>query len=177
MAIVYQSVLGSGGGVTPTNITPSDSSPAAMAQDGVYKALANGYAIESNPASVTPSSSGAAFSAGINKMTSSGYAYSERPSGTTYAEKYSDLTSNTSKTITGLTVGKHYLVLVYMVLATNMTYNRFDGCTASGGTLTKVSNMGTTSTHGVGTFYDLVPSASSVTITAPNNAYCKVFND
>lgn len=174
---LYRCIGGNGGGVTPTDITPSDSSPVAMAQNGVYKALASGYAIESNPASVTPSADGAEFSAGINKMTSAGYAYSERPSGSTYAEKYSDLTSNTSKTITGLTVGKHYLVLVYMVLTTNMTYNRFDGCTASGGTLTKVSNMGTTSTHGVGTFYDLVPSSSSVTITAPNNAFCKVFND
>lgn len=97
--------------------------------------------------------------------------------GGAFSEKYSDLTLNTSKSITGLTSGKHYLVLVYATLTTNMVYNRFDGCTASGGTLTKISNMTSASAHGVGTFYDLEASSSSVTLTAPYNAYCKVFND
>ena len=166
-----------GGGVTPTDITPSDSSPVALSANGVYKALAPGYAIESEPESVTPSAEGTAFSAGMNNMSSAGYAYSEQPGGGSYSETYSDLTSGTSKSITGLIPGKHYLVLVYMVLSTNMTYNRFDGCTVNSGTLTKVSNMGTTSAHGVGTFYDLVPSSSSITLAAPNNAFCKVFGN
>lgn len=72
----YRCIGGNGGGgVTPTDITPSDSSPVALSANGVYKALAAGYAIESEPESVTPSAEGAAFSAGINKMTSAGYAY------------------------------------------------------------------------------------------------------
>lgn len=174
----YRCIGGNGGGgVTPTDITPSDSSPVTLSANGVYKALANGYAIESNPASVTPSADGAEFSAGINKMTSAGYAYSERPSGATYAEKYSDLTANKSKSITGLTVGKHYLVLAYFVTSTNLAVGRYDGTTASGGTLTMISNLTSGYSHASGTFFDLVPSSSSVTLTLPENGYVKVFND
>jgi hypothetical protein len=39
--------IGNGGGATPTDITPSNSSPAAMSANGVYKATAAGYAVES----------------------------------------------------------------------------------------------------------------------------------
>lgn len=40
--------------VTPTSITPSNSSPVAMASGTAYEPTANGYAIESNPATLTP---------------------------------------------------------------------------------------------------------------------------
>lgn len=98
--------------------------------------------------------------------------------GGSFSEKYSNLTASSSHTITGLTAGKHYLVLVYFISAANMLYNRYDGCTASGGTLTKVSNLTASALHAVGTFYDLVPSGSSATITtAQYNAYMKVFEN
>ena len=56
-------------------ITPSNSTPPQLTANGAYSVTSAGYAIESNPASVTPSAEGTAFSAGINKMTSAGYAY------------------------------------------------------------------------------------------------------
>ena len=43
------------GSVSPTPITPSDSSPAALTSGTVYEPTASGYAIESSPTSVTPS--------------------------------------------------------------------------------------------------------------------------
>lgn len=174
----YRCIGGNGGGgVTPTDITPSDSSPVALSANGVYKALAAGYAIESEPESVTPSAEGTAFSAGMNNMSSAGYAYSEQPSAGPYSETYSDLTANSSKTVTGLTVGKHYLVLAYIIIATNVSYTRYDGCTTGDGTLTKISNITSGNVHGAGTFYDLVPSSSSVTITLPQNGYMKVLEN
>lgn len=50
-----EATSGSGGGVTPTPITPSNTSPAAMTGGQAYQPSANGYAIESYD-SVTPSS-------------------------------------------------------------------------------------------------------------------------
>lgn len=49
---------GSGGGVTPTPITPSNSSPAAMTSGTAYEPTANGYAISSY-SEITPSDSSA----------------------------------------------------------------------------------------------------------------------
>ena len=97
--------------------------------------------------------------------------------GSTFSEKYSDFTMNGSKTVTGLTTGKHYLVLVYGIFSVNVLIPRYDGCTANGGTLTKISNLSGSNIHAAGTFYDLVPSASSVTISFPQNAYMKVFEN
>ena len=95
-------------GVTPTPITPSNSSPASMTAGNAYEPTANGYAISSysnvfpssssptqlnagsvylpnsggyaisSYTSVTPSSSGTYFSSGMIKMSTSGYAYSSQ---------------------------------------------------------------------------------------------------
>lgn len=74
MANVYKSVLESGG-VTPTPITPSNSSPVAMTANTAYEPTANGYAVESY-SSVTPSnSSPVSLSSGsIYKMDGNGKA-------------------------------------------------------------------------------------------------------
>lgn len=63
----------------PTAITPSDSSPVSMAAGAAYKPSTAGYAIASNPTSVTPSANGTYFSSGIKRMTSSGYACTSQP--------------------------------------------------------------------------------------------------
>ena len=74
MANVYESVLASGG-PTPTDITPSNSSPAAMSADGVYKATAAGYAIASYSSKTPSNSSPASLTSGsIYKMSGSGKA-------------------------------------------------------------------------------------------------------
>lgn len=80
---MYRCGSNSGGGVTPTPITPSDSTPAALTANTPVNPTANGYAIESQPQNVTPSTSGAAFNGGIINMSSGGYAYSQQPSGAT----------------------------------------------------------------------------------------------
>ena len=114
MAIVYQSVLGSGG-VTPTNITPSDSTPPAMSADGVYKATAAGYAVASEPESVAPSEEGTIVSAGIKRVTQIGYFYDDyQQSGFPYTKSgtLSDFTTvNQEQTInTGLSEVKYVML-------------------------------------------------------------------
>lgn len=72
----YRCMGGNGGGTTPTSITPSNSSPAAMSSGGVYQPTANGYAIESyqdkTPSDSTPPT---VASGDIVKMGGAGYLY------------------------------------------------------------------------------------------------------
>lgn len=63
---------------TPTNITPSNTTPPALSIDVPVNPKGTGYAIQSY-SNVTPTSSGAYFSSGFKKMSSSGYAYSQQP--------------------------------------------------------------------------------------------------
>lgn len=67
---------GGGGGVTPTSITPSDSSPVAMTANNAYEPTTNGYAIASNPTTLTPSDASpqSIASGTIYKGSGSGYA-------------------------------------------------------------------------------------------------------
>ena len=107
---------GGGGGVTPTSITPSDSSPASMSAGTAYEPTVNGYAIESY-SNVTPSSSGTYFASGIAKMLTSGYAYDSQPA----ACKTGSVTTSTSTT-TYVNLGfepKYIAVIAWQ------TYNKF----------------------------------------------------
>ena len=79
--------IGNGGGVTPTDITPSNASPASMSADGVYKATAAGYAIESYNSKTPSNASPVALVSGeIDKMGGAGYAI----------ERYSNVTPSDS---------------------------------------------------------------------------------
>lgn len=77
----YRCMGGNGGGTTPTSITPSNSSPAAMSSGGVYQPTANGYAIASYD-SKTPSDSTppTVASGDIVKMGGAGYLYATESS-------------------------------------------------------------------------------------------------
>lgn len=162
----------SGGGVTPTPITPSDATPAQMLTGTAYEPTTSGYAIKSyydltpsNPphyltngkiykansagwaiddySDITPTTSGAYFASGMRRMSSSGYAFSQMPS----VEDYLD-TLNTadaySITFADLEIGKKYLLLVWNWSSSGNLYNtRFDDTTTSDGTLTKITNLRT----------------------------------
>lgn len=66
---------GGGGGVTPTSITPSNSSPASMTAGNAYEPTANGYAISSYTRVTPLNTSPVGLSSGsIYKMDSSGFA-------------------------------------------------------------------------------------------------------
>lgn len=72
----YRCMGGNGGGTTPTSITPSNSSPAAMSSGGVYQPTANGYAIESYDSKTPSDSTPPTVSSGdIVKMGGAGYLY------------------------------------------------------------------------------------------------------
>jgi len=176
MANVYESVLASGG-AAPTDITPSNSSPAAMSADGVYKATAAGYAIESYQ-SITPSSDGASFNEGIVKMSGGGYAYSSQPSAYTDYVNISGSASHGNRVST-FTVsnqnGKTLLLLLFDVRTTSVSYTKMDGATCSGGTIQKISNLMENNSFTQGTFYKLVPSSNSCIITLPADGYVQVF--
>lgn len=79
---------------TPTNITPSNSTPVALTADTPVNPTASGYAIASYQ-SKTPSTSGVSFNSGMVKMSSSGYAYSGQPT-----LKATTLWTNSSPTTT-----------------------------------------------------------------------------
>ena len=169
--------IGNGGGVTPTDITPSNASPASMLADGVYKATAAGYAIESYQ-SITPSAEGASFNEGIVKMSAGGYAYSSQPSAYTDYVNISGSASHGNRVST-FTVsnqnGKTLLLLLFDVRATSGSYTKMDGATCSGGTIQKISNLMENNSFTQGTFYKLVPSSNSCTITLPTEGYVQVF--
>lgn len=75
MANVYQSVLDAGGS-TPTSITPSNSSPAALTANNPVNPTANGYAIESYSSKTPSDSTPPSVSSGdIVKMGGVGYLY------------------------------------------------------------------------------------------------------
>ena len=84
---LYRCIGNGGGGVTPTDITPSNASPASMSADGVYKATAAGYAIESYNSKTPSNASPVALTSGeIDKIGGNGYAI----------ESYSDITPSDS---------------------------------------------------------------------------------
>ena len=87
------------GGVTPTSITPSNATPAAMSSGEIYQATASGYAIASydskTPDDTTPPS---VTSGEIVKMGGAGYLYATEQSG---APTLSQLLYNANKTLLG----------------------------------------------------------------------------
>ncbi len=98
---------------------------------------------------------------------------------TSYSEAGRDTASSaTTHTITGLTPGKKYLALVfnYSVQGSTLAYNRFDTAeVTSGGSMTKISNLQTSTTTVAGTFFSLSATAASVTIsTAAGSKHSRV---
>lgn len=107
---------------TPTSITPSDSNPVVLTADTPVNPTTSGYAIASQPQSVTPSASGATFNSGIVNMSSGGYAYSQQPSSGYTLLKTEQLTfSSKTATLTGLTVGKEYMLIISFGWSNNNT--------------------------------------------------------
>lgn len=171
----YRCMGSNGGGVTPTNITPSNSTPAAMSADGVYKATAAGYAIASYQ-SVTPSAQGAAFNEGIVKMSGGGYAYSSQPSAYTSYSNPISAVSSSSKTLTiSNKNGSKLLVFAFITTTSSQPYDRLDGATIEGGTISKLSNLRSLNTTTYGTFYNVSVTSDSCTITAPYACLWQVF--
>ena len=83
--------------------------------------------------------------------------------------------SASSHTFTSMEVGKPYLLLMWAAGSSALNYQRFDGATATGATLTKITNMNDANANGAGTFYKLVPSSTSVTVSHTNASRVKLF--
>ena len=156
---------------SPTSITPSDSSPAALTANTPVTPTANGYAIASSPTSVTPSTSGASFTAGIKNMTGSGYAYSQKPTPSSSLKASGAFTSGSgSQTLSSLTVGKTYLLT--LASYANSAANASDRCNVtsvtngSKTTIQSPTSTNTTSNIYLGrSAYILVPTSTSMKIT------------
>jgi hypothetical protein len=73
--------------------------------------------------------------------------------------------SPTSKTYT-LEVGKVYLLLIWGDNTTPLSKTRYDNITATGATITKVGNLFNTNSYAAGTFFNLVPTQTNVTINS-----------
>lgn len=107
---------GSNSGVTPTSITPSNATPAAMSSGEIYQATAAGYAIESydskTPDDTTPPT---VASGDIVKMGGAGYLYATQQGGgggVELVEAPASAALNTPKTYTNLEIGKTYTYFV-----------------------------------------------------------------
>lgn len=81
--------------------------------------------------------------------------------------------SSASKSYT-LEVGKVYLICIWNA-GTSSAYNRYDGATSSDATLTKLGNLYSGTTNAAGTFYQVVPTQTSVTITVSNSGQWILF--
>lgn len=82
--------------------------------------------------------------------------------------------SNASRTFdfSSFAIGKKLLVLLFYHTGSAQAYNRLDGATATGGTITKLCNLRNTSGTAYGTFYNLEITSTSCVVTAPNNYSC-----
>ena len=83
--------------------------------------------------------------------------------------------SASNHTFTSMEVGKPYLLLMWAAGSSALNYQRFDGATATGATLTKITNMNNANANGTGTFYKLVPTSASVTVSHTNASRVKLF--
>lgn len=179
MANVYQSVLGSGG-VAPTSITPSDSSPVAMSSGGVYQPTANGYAIESQPESKTPSDTSPASvtSGSIVRPSASGYLYATNHSIGACGNP-SDVTGNaqTLTINTGLPSIRRFFI--YYIGNTGNTANCFTTYNADISTTNYISysganaynkEIGTASGYAYAASVDSISGGTITLKTGANNA-------
>lgn len=162
---------------TPTSITPSNSSPVALTANTPVNPTASGYAISSYTGKYPSDSVPDPVSIGAiikNVGSSTGYLVSS------YNNSYSQFnrkdTISSSVTISGLTANKKYLVLVWAYQSSsNVAYNKYDSTSISGGTLTKINNLSASNVRAGGTFFQMVPTGSSVTITASDNFFAICF--
>jgi len=157
----------------PSALSPSDSSPVAISDGGMYLASGGGYAIESQPSNKTPDDTTppSVTSGEIVKMGGAGYLYAtQHGSNFAVAENKSVSSSDYANSFTFSNYsGKSLLVLIRAAGSTSTAYNRFDNCTASGGTLTKLANEFGANSFGYGTFFQFDITSNSATITLPNN--------
>lgn len=138
MANVYQSVLGSGG-VTPTNITPSNSSPVALTANTPVNPTAAGYAIESYDSKTPDDDTPPTVASGdIVKMGGAGYLYETQQSGVDLKTGTLTIDTTTSKEYTintGLTSLSHFALHAVSnksnYLNSMQLYNQWDSSDAS----------------------------------------------
>ena len=177
MSAFYRCMGGNGGGVTPTSITPSNSTPASMSSGGVYQPTANGYAIESydskTPSDSTPPS---VASGDIVKMGGAGYLYASQQQGVKTGSLTIDSTVSKEYTInTGLSSITHFDLHAYSNKSNYGTgmqfYNRWDSDDSSNQyILSRYASNGTTSKTALST----TAIATAITIESVNGGTVKI---
>ena len=76
-----------------------------------------------------------------------------------------------------LEVGKLYLIEMFNSTNAKYSATQYDGATATNATITKIGNIRTEKDYVFGTYYTLVPTSASVTVTVPSSqvAYVNLF--
>lgn len=93
-----------------------------------------------------------------------------------YTNPMSSVSSaGTNFSFSNFAVGKKLLVLLFYHTGSAMAYNRFDGATASNGTISKLCNLRNTNGTAQGTFFNLEVTGSNCSVTAPYSCFCQVF--
>ena len=84
--------------------------------------------------------------------------------------------NTTSRTLTiSNKNGSKLIVLAFITTTSSTAYDRLDGTTASGGTISKINNLRTMNTTTYGTFFNLSVTSNSCTLTAPYACLWQVF--
>lgn len=83
--------------------------------------------------------------------------------------------SASSHTFTNMEIGKPYLLLMWQAGTNSLSYDRYDNATATGATLTKITNMNNAGAYATGTFFKLVPTSTSVTVSHTYAQRVKLF--
>lgn len=94
---------------------------------------------------------------------------------TGFTQVYAATTATGTHTITGLTSGDILFFAIYGGSANKYAYNRWDGATCSGGTISKLGNLyNSGSAYAAGTFYQVKATSTSVTITT-TSGYARAY--
>ena len=155
----------------PTSLTPSDSSPVAITSGTIYKAGGGGYAIESQPSNKTPDDTTppSVTSGEIVKMGGAGYLYATQQSGFDYLTTKTISVSSKTASLTGLTSGKEYYMMVDYAW-TNTGYNADITSMTNTTNLTKISSTTDRTYSGAAAYtnhsiYSFKATGTSSTIT------------
>ena len=92
-----------------------------------------------------------------------------------YSSDTTLINAGTPVTINGLTAGKHYIVYAFTFAGSTLTYNRYDATTISGATSSIFTHLFTVNYPSTGTFWDVVPSGTSITVTLNEIGLLRVY--
>lgn len=93
---------------------------------------------------------------------------------TGFSQVYSG--NGASHVITGLSSGDWIVFICGGGSGSKYSYNRYDGATCTGGTISKLGNLyNSGSAYAANTYYQIKVTSTSITVSTPNSPYVKAY--